>query len=252
MATVPHAANGGEEIPLPFYGCQSGSPPLRQHVETGAHFTGANSSITSRGSQARMADARPPAVDSVEPNRRPPVAESYSSRHPSHDRAARRNRSDDDLAQFPTDGPFHRVAHIRAQQGISERTMARRLGIDVSRYRELENPNRDLTLSQLSALQRALEVPFADLLEDRHALSRPVEERAKLLKVMKTAVALREAKINPRADRMAQMLCEQLIDLMPELAEVSGWPQFGARRGVTAVGRALQQPIDTSSLGFQD
>jgi transcriptional regulator with XRE-family HTH domain len=147
---------------------------------------------------------------------------------------------------------LHRIAKIREQQGISERTMARRLDMDVKRYRELENPQSDLCLSQVIAIQTALEVPICDLLEDRQGLSRPVEERAKLLKIMKTAMALKEAKINARTDRMAQMLCEQLVDLMPELAEVSGWPQFGARRGASAVGKALQQPIDTSNILFQE
>lgn len=148
--------------------------------------------------------------------------------------------------------PLHRLAEVRVQQGISERTMARRLGIDLKSYREMEDPHFDLTVSQLTKLQEALDVPIADLLEDHHALSRPVHERAKLLKVMKTAVAMREAKINPRTDRMAQMLCEQLIDLMPELAEVSGWPQFGARRGLSAIGKTLQNPIDTSGLVLPD
>lgn len=147
---------------------------------------------------------------------------------------------------------LHRIAKIREQQGISERTMARRLGMDVKRYRELEDPQCDLSLTQLIAIQTALEVPIGDLLEDRQGLSRPVEERAKMLKIMKTAVALKEAKISARADRMAQMLCEQLIELMPELAEVSGWPQFGARRGASAIGKALQQPIDTSNITFQE
>ncbi|MEZ6136792.1 MAG: helix-turn-helix transcriptional regulator [Pirellulaceae bacterium] len=148
--------------------------------------------------------------------------------------------------------PFHRTRQVRKQQGITERTMARRLGVDIKRYRELENPATDLPLSDLRALQAALDVPLVDLLEDRHALSRPVDERAKLVKVMKTAVAMREVKANPRVERMAIMLCEQLIELMPELKEISGWPQFGARRGTSAVGKALQHPIDMSNLGSPD
>ena len=146
----------------------------------------------------------------------------------------------------------NRVAIVRKQQGVTERTVARRLGIDVRSYRELENPSRDLRLSELKALRNALEVPLEDLIVDRQSLSRPIEERAKLVKIMKTAAALRELPTNARAARMSKMLCEQLVDLMPELEEVSGWPQFGARRGSTAIGKALQQPIDLSSLGLQD
>lgn len=147
---------------------------------------------------------------------------------------------------------LHRIAEVRSQQGISERTVARRLGIEVKRYRRWEDPANDLPISSLMAVQEALDVPLIDLLQDNHSLSRPVQERAKMVKVMKTAVALREAKCSPRVERMAQMLCEQLVDVMPELAEISGWPQFGTRRGQTALGKALSHPIDTTLLGQMD
>ncbi len=148
--------------------------------------------------------------------------------------------------------PLHRVREVREQQGVSIRSMAKRMGVDAKRYRQFEDPHYDLTLTELHAVQKALDVPFADLLVDHEALSRPVEERAKMVKAMKTAVALRESKVAPRVERMARMLCDQLVDLMPELEEVSGWPQFGARRGQSALGKALRQPIDTSQLGPMD
>ena len=143
---------------------------------------------------------------------------------------------------------LNRIREVREQQGISIRSVAKRVGIDVRRYRELEDPYRDLMVSELHAVQAALDVPLCDLLVDRDGLSRPVAERAQLVKTMKSAVAIREAKSNPRVQRLATMLCEQLVELMPELREVSGWPQFGARRGASALGRALQQPIDTTQI----
>ncbi len=146
----------------------------------------------------------------------------------------------------------NRVALVREQQGISQRTMARRLGIDLKTYQALEAPGADLRLSQLAALQVALEVPLVDLLEDTQALSRPVAERAKMIKVMKTAAAMRETHSNARIERMVLTLCAQLIDVMPELAEVSGWPQYGSRRGQSALGKALSQPISTADLGFPE
>ena len=147
---------------------------------------------------------------------------------------------------------FHRTRDVRIQQGLSVRTMARRLGIDLRSYRRLEDPGYDLTLSQLQAIQRALDVPIQDLLFDQHTLSRPVEERAKLVRVMKTAVALRESGAPTRVQRMCTMLCEQLVDLMPELATVGGWPQFGARRGQSALGKVLSQPIDMRQMGLSE
>ncbi len=147
---------------------------------------------------------------------------------------------------------FHRVREVRVLQGVSLRTMARRLGVDVKTCRELEAPSTNLTLAELRAIQQALDVPLGDLLIDRDSLARPVEERAKMVKVMKTAVSLREMKAPIRVHRLAQMLCEQLIEIMPELREVGGWPQFGARRGKSVLGRILCEPIDTSNLRIND
>lgn len=147
-------------------------------------------------------------------------------------------------------GPFHRVARVRENQGLTQRTIAKRMRVDIRTLRHLESPTTDLTLSQLLAFQKALDVPLVDLLEDRQDLSRPVEERAKLVKIMKTATAMQKKGTPAQMKRMADTLREQLVDLMPELEEVSSWPQFGARRGQTAVGRALSQQINMSDLSM--
>lgn len=143
---------------------------------------------------------------------------------------------------------FHRVKQVREQQGISVRSMARRLGMDIRSYKQLEISTADLSLSELHRIRDALDVPLTDLLVERDSLSSPVQDRAKLVKSMKTAVAIRESKCNPRIRRLAEMLCNQLVDIMPELRDVSGWPQFGARRGKSALGKALSQPIDMSQI----
>lgn len=143
---------------------------------------------------------------------------------------------------------LHRIAEVRASQGISERTMCRRLNIDAKQLRAIEEPEADLKLSQLAIIREALEVPFADLLVENDSLSRPVQERAQLLKIMKTAVSLKECKLAPRGARLAEMLCEQLVALMPELAEVGGWPEFGSRRSSDSVARILESEINTSNL----
>jgi hypothetical protein len=52
--------------------------------------------------------------------------------------------------------------------------------------------------------------------------------------------------------RLAEMLREQLLDLMPELKEVSSWPQFGSRRGSGAVARILAQEVNTSQIRMND
>lgn len=155
-------------------------------------------------------------------------------------------------AEWPSVQIHNRIAQVREQQGISQRTMARRMRIDLKSYQILERTETDLRHSQLIALQAALEVPMVDLLEDTQTLSRPVAERAKMIKVMKTAAALRETPSNARVERMVETLCEQLVDVMPELAEVSSWPQYGSRRGSSAIGKALAQQICVADLGLPE
>lgn len=277
MSSVSQVASSGEVSSLELFGCRTDSPPMSsEHLTLPAPSLG-DASVSSLALVPRNPLVGPPSVDAVPSDRRAnsdtgPVKAAVEVRVKPASTSVSAKSGQAKLTPAAVKGgkylPFgppakpqgdtthetglHRIAKIREQQGITERTMARRLGVDVKRYRQLEDPHCDLSLTQLIAIQAALEVPIGDLLEDRQGLSRPVEERAKMLKIMKTAVALKEAKISARADRMAQMLCEQLVELMPELAEVSGWPQFGARRGASAVGKALQQPIDTSNILYQE
>ena len=134
---------------------------------------------------------------------------------------------------------------------MSLRTVSRRTGIEVKELRRQEDPSTDLSLSDLRIWQKALEVPLVDLLEDEsQLLSRPVNERAKMVRIMKTVVSLSEAcSTNLRTARLTTMLREQLLELMPELAEIGGWPQCGSRRGADVMGRIFHQPISAIDSG---
>lgn len=144
---------------------------------------------------------------------------------------------------------YHRIAEVREQQGLSLRTVARRTGIDVKELRRQEDPSTDLKMSELLVWQKALEIPLVDLLEDdSQTLSRPVKERAKMVRIMKTVVTLVEVcQSNTRLSRLTTMLRDQLLDLMPELAEIGGWPQCGSRRGADVMGRIFHEPITVQS-----
>ncbi len=62
-----------------------------------------------------------------------------------------------------------------------------------------------------------LEVPVAELLVDENdPLSRPVMERAQLLRVMKTAQSILEKANTPGLQRLGQMLVDQLTQIMPD------------------------------------
>jgi hypothetical protein len=140
--------------------------------------------------------------------------------------------------------PLHRLAEVRRQQGVSPRNMARRLNCDISKIREQEDETVDLPLSVIYEWQRILEVPIAELLVDSDSpLSPPVLERARMVKVMKTVAAICEKAETPSIKRLLQMLCEQLLEIMPELTDVAPWHTVGQRRTLDEYGRAVERQM---------
>lgn len=144
---------------------------------------------------------------------------------------------------------LHQIAAVRRREGVSRRAIARRLGTDVTHIRGEEEPNADLPLSRLYQWQAALGVPVAELLVDGDGtLSPPVLKRAKVLRLMKTAAAIRERAGSAPIQRMAQMLVEQILDLMPELEDVSPWNAVGQRRGLDDLGEAANRRLSLDAL----
>jgi len=142
------------------------------------------------------------------------------------------------------DRPLHRLAEVRQQQGVTLRNVARRMRVDLKTVRNQEDAQSDLTLSALYAWQQVLDVPVADLLvDDEGPLSPAVKQRAQLVRVMKTAVAMLEQCDSPKTKRMAQTLIDQLLDIMPELKEVGPWHTVGQRRTVNEIGRIGSQTV---------
>lgn len=161
-------------------------------------------------------------------------------------------------AELPSDSSkpherttYHRIAEVRAEQGVSLRSVSRRTGIEVRILKQQEDPYTNLTIQELQVWQRALDVPLSDLLVDNNnRLSQPVQQRAQLVKIMKTAAAIQEVATNPRVNRLVTMLKEQLEELMPELKEVSAWPNYGQRRAPNQLGKIGEMPIITSHLSL--
>jgi transcriptional regulator with XRE-family HTH domain len=158
----------------------------------------------------------------------------------------------------PTDTPIpvvkggnprqlHRIADARRRQGVSLRSVARRLNKSADQVRRAEEPDSDMLVSELYEWQQALEVPICDLLVDCEApLSEPVLTRARLLRIMKTVRAIRESTKCVSIDRMATMLEQQLIEVMPELKDVSAWHSVGQRRSHEELGRTAERVIPDS------
>ncbi|MCA9247150.1 MAG: hypothetical protein KDA42_08550 [Planctomycetales bacterium] len=146
---------------------------------------------------------------------------------------------------------LHRVHTVRVQQGISIRSAARRMKSTVLEAESLEAESSNMLLSTLYKWAEALEVPVSDLLveEEDGVLSEPVLRRARMVRIMKTAGSILEKSPNDAIRRLASMMIEQLVELMPELREVSPWHSVGQRRSSEEQGRLAENPIPDEFFG---
>ena len=148
-----------------------------------------------------------------------------------------------------TPHPLHRLSVVRRRQGVSRRAMARRLKTDVDSIARQEKDNADILLSTLYEWQDVLRVPVAELLVDTdEPLSPPVMKRAQMVRLMKTAAAILERAQKPALRRMAQMMVDQLIEIMPELEGVSPWNAVGQRRTLDELGKAADRCLSLDAL----
>lgn len=139
---------------------------------------------------------------------------------------------------------LQQLGAARRRQGLSVRCVAQRLGRTVGEVRAQEDEHADILISELLRWQAALDVPIEELLcEPQDSLSPRVMTRARLLRIMKTAIAIRRQSRSEAERRLARLLVEQLLELMPELKEVSGWPAVGHRRTAEEFGRIAENPI---------
>lgn len=153
-------------------------------------------------------------------------------------------KTSEQVEKQPEVAQHHRISEVRQQQGVSLRTVARHLKKDMATIRHQEDETTDLRLSELKDWQRVLDVPLADLLVDSGSpLSRPVMERARLVRVMKTAASISEKSESEELQRLSQMLITQLVEMMPELSEVSPWHSVGQRRSLDEMGRIVERRL---------
>jgi transcriptional regulator with XRE-family HTH domain len=140
--------------------------------------------------------------------------------------------------------PLHRLGEARRQEGISRGNVARHLGIRVEEVKRQECTTTDLHLSLLYKWAEALGLPVAELVEEPgESLSARLSDRAGLVRVMKTAMAILERAGDPPTRRLAQTMVDQLIEIMPELRGISGWHVVGQRRRVSELGIAAERRL---------
>lgn len=139
---------------------------------------------------------------------------------------------------------LHRLAEVRQQEGISQRTIARRLGVSVAEVKAQEEETADVPLSRLYQWREALEVPLIELLmEPGDSLSLPLLKRARLVRLMKTVLSVLQRAKQVSVRRMAETMVGQLIEIMPELRDVQPWHAVGRRRRLDEYGRTAEQSL---------
>jgi transcriptional regulator with XRE-family HTH domain len=165
------------------------------------------------------------------------LAEKEAIDEPAKEVAPRRKSS-------PDSKQLQQLGEARRRQGLSVRCVAQRLGMSVGEVRAQEEEDADLLLSELYRWQSVLEVPLEELLSDpQDALSPKVLMRARMLRVMKTARAMRAQARSEAEHRLSKSLISQLIEIMPELKEVAAWPTVGHRRTADEMGRIAERTI---------
>jgi transcriptional regulator with XRE-family HTH domain len=136
------------------------------------------------------------------------------------------------------------LRRVRQRERISVRNVARHLHASLEEIKAQENETTDLPLSVLYQWAVALQVPVTEFVaEPTTELSVPLLDRARLLRIMKTVQAILEVTTQVRVKRLGQMLVEQLVEVMPELAGVTPWNSAGYHRRRCDLGRAADFAI---------
>lgn len=139
---------------------------------------------------------------------------------------------------------FHRVREMRQDMRITLSYCAKKLGISTQDARIQEDPYTDLTLSQLLAWREILDVPLSELIEYQGEVEDPIKNRALLLRVMKTVKQIQKTTREDRIKNMSITLVDQLTELMPELIDVSPWPDIGQSHENRDYGQAVYRRFD--------
>jgi transcriptional regulator with XRE-family HTH domain len=127
--------------------------------------------------------------------------------------------------------------------------MAKRMNTHIDVVAEQERADRDLTLTTLYQWQSVLQVPLSELLvEPEDSLTPEVKRRALMIRIMKTAKVVLEHAHQSRLRRTAQMLVDQLTELMPELHEIQPWNEVGQRRTSKDLGAAFYRGVGLQNV----
>lgn len=132
---------------------------------------------------------------------------------------------------------LHRIPEILEREQVSIRQAARQMGVTVRNAKSQMQRQYDLSLGELDAWSKAIGVPVTELLAVSFDKKRCAAcHRAQLVQIMKTVRTLEQKRLSQAAQVLIARLKEQLVDLMPELDTVRGWPIVGQQRTESELG----------------
>ena len=144
----------------------------------------------------------------------------------------------------PSSSPLHRTGEVMRRESITVRSLAGRLNITQGQAARLIDPENDLSLSDLYRLRDVLGVPLEELISEvRVGLSEPIKLRAQLLRLMRTVHSIQDNSNQEQVTRLAGRMRDDLLKIMPELAEVSSWPVVGNRRTAQDLGAIVDRCV---------
>ena len=148
--------------------------------------------------------------------------------------------------------PLHRIAEVCRREGVSERTAARRLGVQASEITRQQEQSTDLRLSDLYRWQELLDVPLDELLAGpSDHLAPNLLTRARLVRLMKSGRSIAETATSESENRFAHRIIDLLLEIMPELDEITAWHSVGQRRDMNDLGRIMERRLP-DDLFFND
>ena len=146
---------------------------------------------------------------------------------------------------------WHRIRTIRQREGVSLKTVSRRVHVGMQRLRQEEDETRDLTLSQLYVWQKALRVPVSELVIDaEEALEEKIRLRAALLRLTRTAKTILREQPEGKVADLAQTMLNQIYEVMPEAEAMGPWNEVGRRRNPDDMPRIIEQVVPTSATSL--
>lgn len=121
--------------------------------------------------------------------------------------------------------------------------MGHRLCIRTDEYLAWESGEHEITVNELPALQRALDVPLSELID----LDAPdiLELKKAILLTYKSIQTLKRRATTDGQRLLIDRITAHLLRAMPEMEDVAGWCEVGKRRAADELSAREEHVVDS-------